>query len=262
MIDSKKKGDSKEHNNRINSPQQQNRKVINIIRDRENNGKPSPNIGVHEKNFSQPKKLKEASANSNNSLHKVTDQKIEKISNQAVLVTEYNLNLKPTSEEIPKTKEKDKGKGRANSQIPSIKLENSNIPNIPKTPQKQTLEPSNDDFLSIFNDLKRNIKNFDLSRKQIQQNILSKLNTVNTASSTEISTQISSPVKLHKVADSLPCSPQPNKKLKISQSPAKEKKTALNFKLKNDIKIPIYEDETEERRVSLCIINNEGNIYN
>jgi len=64
--------------------------------------------------------------------------------------------------------------------------------------------------------------------------------------------QNTSPTKLLKIAGSQPTSPKSNL---VFNSPEKK---SLNFKQTKEPEVPIYEEETAERRVSLCIINNEG----
>ena len=119
-----------------------------------------------------------------------------------------------------------------------------------------------EDFLTIYKDLKKTIKNVDNSRRQLQQNLLSKYITDNNKENRE-SKKSSTPNKsdkMMKLTESQPNSPKSN----LNLSPAKPK-TSSNYKIIRNKPSPpdtlVDNLDNDERRVSLCIINNEGITY-
>jgi hypothetical protein len=108
-------------------------------------------------------------------------------------------------------------------------------------------------------DLKRNIKKVDNTRKEMQQSLKSRQNcgTITTDAGS-----VNNSPKMKIASGSLPCSPKADKIIKLKSPASNDKKKSLNYRHSSDGHDIILEDENEERneerRVSLCIINNEG----
>ncbi len=165
--------------------------------------------------------------------------------NKNIAVIKKNIDENPSllkkNELKPAVPQKSNEKTRASSHIPMVKVDNSR-------PQTAVIvSKDSEDFINIYNALKKNMKNVDNFRKQKQQSLRTKL--------TE-----ASPQKLIKlIPGSLPSSPKTVNKLQLGFS---NKRSSFNQEREKGINpidnTPILEDDNENRRVSLCIINNEG----